>query len=63
MDYSHTEDDEAFRTELVDWLDENLPKFLAEWADNEDDAGAGPATGPMLAQMEQWVLTRRIPAA
>ena len=40
MDFAHTAEDEAFRDELTSWLDERLPKFLAEWSD-EPDAGAG----------------------
>ena len=39
MDFAHTAEDEAFRDELTSWLDERLPKFLAEWSD-EPDAGA-----------------------
>ena len=35
MDFAYTAEDEAFRDELVDWLDEHLPKFLAEWSDDE----------------------------
>ena len=52
MDFAYTAEDEAFRDELVTWLDEHLPKFLAEWSD--DDAPEGSA-GPrgVLAQMER----------
>ena len=35
MDFAYTEADEAFRTELTSWLDEDLPKFLAEWSEDE----------------------------
>jgi alkylation response protein AidB-like acyl-CoA dehydrogenase len=48
MDFAYTAADEAFRTELTDWLDETLPKFLAEWS--EDD-GAG--RGGVMSQMER----------
>jgi alkylation response protein AidB-like acyl-CoA dehydrogenase len=54
MDFSYTAEDEAFRAELLEWLDENLPPFLEEWADrgdDDDDAGAG--AGGVLAQMER----------
>jgi alkylation response protein AidB-like acyl-CoA dehydrogenase len=48
MDFSHTAEDEAFRSELRGWLDDHLTKFLAEWdqasagADSGADDGAGP---------------------
>jgi alkylation response protein AidB-like acyl-CoA dehydrogenase len=57
MDFAHTAEDEAFRDELAQWLDDNLPKFLAEWphaADGdeaEDAAGAG--AGGIMAAMER----------
>jgi alkylation response protein AidB-like acyl-CoA dehydrogenase len=56
MDFSYTADDEAFRRELTDWLDEHLPKFLAEWSDggDDDDQGAAAAgSGGVLGQMER----------
>ena len=60
MDFSHSEADEAFRTELTDWLDENLPKFLAEWSEDEhpaDDPADGdpadPGSGGVMGQMER----------
>lgn len=51
MDFAYTAEDEAFRAELVDWLDDHLPKFLAEWSEDHDGAEAG-GTG-MLGQMER----------
>ena len=49
MDFAYTAEDEAFRDELRGWLDENLPKFLAEWGDDDDrgdaDGAAGRAAG------------------
>jgi alkylation response protein AidB-like acyl-CoA dehydrogenase len=54
MDFAYTAEDEAFRTELTDWLDENLEKFLADWPtgdDAEDTAGAG--SGGVMAAMER----------
>ena len=48
MDFRYTAEDEAFRDELVGWLDEHLPPFLAEWA---DDDGAGREG--ILGQMER----------
>ena len=56
MDFAHTAEDEAFRQELTDWLDKELPAFLEKWADADgtvsaETAGAG-ASG-VLAQMER----------
>ena len=40
MDFAYTPEDVAFRDELCGWLDENLPKFLANWT-SDDDPGGG----------------------
>jgi alkylation response protein AidB-like acyl-CoA dehydrogenase len=40
MDFSYEPEDVAFRDELRAWLDENLPKFLAERG-GDDDPGGG----------------------
>src|SRR6478735_5275630 len=54
MDFAYTDEDEAFRDELVGWLDEHLPKFLAEWSEDEDAAdGQAPSARGVLAQMER----------
>ena len=53
MDFSHTAEDEAFRRELVDWLDENLPEFLAEWADDHSPDRESDDHGGVLSQMER----------
>ncbi len=58
MDFSYTEEDEAFRRELVEWLDDELPKFLAEWSDEtsdgtESDDEAGVGSGGVMDQMER----------
>ena len=46
MDFAYTAEDEAFRTELTEWLDENLEKFLADWPTGEDaEEAAGPRSG------------------
>ena len=44
MDFALAPEDEAFRDELRQWLDDNLPKFLAEWGEREPEAGAPGAT-------------------
>ncbi|HLG92839.1 MAG TPA: acyl-CoA dehydrogenase family protein, partial [Acidimicrobiales bacterium] len=40
MDFSYTEEDEAFRHELREWLDANLPEFLSsgDFGADADDA-------------------------
>src|SRR5687768_13329027 len=55
MDFAYTAEDEAFRQELRDWLDENLSKFLAEWADENEDDGAEKAHEPagIMKSMER----------
>jgi alkylation response protein AidB-like acyl-CoA dehydrogenase len=52
MDFSYTDEDEAFRAELVDWLDDHLPKFLTEWSENDDPAAPAGERG-ILSQMER----------
>jgi len=56
MDFAYTAEDEAFRTELREWLAEHLDPFLAEWSDDEggppgpaeaaEQGEASAATGP-----------------
>ena len=54
MDFAYAPEDEAFRTELLDWLDEHLPPFLEAWAEaGDDDDVAGGGSGGVLAQMER----------
>jgi alkylation response protein AidB-like acyl-CoA dehydrogenase len=68
MDFSYTDEDEAFRAELVGWLDEHLPKFLTEWseedspdgedspdsdADSDADSASPAGGGGILSQMER----------
>jgi alkylation response protein AidB-like acyl-CoA dehydrogenase len=54
MDFAYTAEDEAFRTELTEWLDENLEKFLADWPTGEDaEEAAGPGAGGIMAAMER----------
>ena len=43
MDFAYSPEDIAFRDELRAWLEENLPKFLADWGgDDHWDGGRGP---------------------
>ena len=54
MDFAYTAEDEAFREELKDWLDDNLSKFLAEWADeNDEDAGSDKEPAGIMKSMER----------
>ncbi|MBI2705262.1 MAG: acyl-CoA dehydrogenase family protein [Actinobacteria bacterium] len=58
MDFSYSVEDETFRDELTAWLDENLPKFLAEWATSDPDAEdgddiAGAGSGGIMGSMER----------
>jgi len=55
MDFAYSAEDESFRDELMAWLDENLPKFLAEWTDDEGAANdeAGPGSGGIMHSMER----------
>ncbi len=53
MDFSYTAEDEAFRDELIEWLDTHLEKFLAEWADTGEDDLAGAGSGGVMQAMER----------
>ena len=39
MDFAYSPEDIAFRDEFRAWLEENLPKFLADWGGDEDQGG------------------------
>jgi alkylation response protein AidB-like acyl-CoA dehydrogenase len=58
MDFAYTPEDDAFRAELRSWLDENLPKFFAEFG---DDGGADAGhTGIMGAMDRRRAWQRRL---
>src|SRR4051794_29960492 len=59
VDFAYTAEDEAFRTELVEWLDENLPKFLAE-SEADEDPGGGQAAGIRRTQERRKEWQRRL---
>jgi len=59
MDFSHTAEDIAFRDELREWLDENLPKFLADWGGDEDPGG-GRQAGIARTQQRRQDWQRRL---
>lgn len=60
MDFALAPEDEAFRAELRSWLDEELPKFLAEWGDRDDADDAGGARGIMGAMERRRAWQRRL---
>ncbi len=53
MDFAYTAEDEAFRDELKAWLDEKLPKFLAEWSEGDDEDATGQGAGGIMRSMER----------
>ena len=63
MDFAYTPDDEAFRAELLDWLDKNLAPFLEEWAGVDDDAGPTGAGGVLKSMERRRAWQRKLHAA
>jgi alkylation response protein AidB-like acyl-CoA dehydrogenase len=59
MDFSHTPADLAFRDELREWLEESLPKFLADW-ESDDDPGGGRQSGMERTQERRRDWQRRL---
>jgi len=59
VDFADTPEDEAFRDELRGWLDENLPKFLAEFS-ADDDPGGGQVAGVARTQERRKAWQRRL---
>jgi alkylation response protein AidB-like acyl-CoA dehydrogenase len=53
MDFAYTAADEAFRAELLDWLDKHLGPFLEEWSGDDDADGAPVGPGGVLSSMER----------
>jgi alkylation response protein AidB-like acyl-CoA dehydrogenase len=53
VDFRYSADDEAFRSELLEWLDKNLPPFLEEWAGRGEDDSAGAGSAGVLSSMER----------
>jgi alkylation response protein AidB-like acyl-CoA dehydrogenase len=51
VDFADSPEDRAFREELCAWLDEHLPRFLAEWSDDDEVAATTPAG--VLSRMER----------
>jgi alkylation response protein AidB-like acyl-CoA dehydrogenase len=63
MDFAYEPEDLAFRDELRSWLDENLPKFLADWGGDEDPGGGrqgGTQTGVARTQERRKDWQRRL---
>ena len=59
MDFAYEPEDVAFRDELRAWLDEHLPKFLADWGSDEDAAAAGKAAERQVRGIERSQERRR----
>jgi alkylation response protein AidB-like acyl-CoA dehydrogenase len=63
MDFAYEPEDLAFRDELRAWLDENLPKFLADWGGDEDPGGGrqgGTESGVARTQERRRDWQRRL---
>ncbi len=63
MDFAYEPEDIAFRDELSAWLDDNLPKFLADWGGDEDPGGGrqgGTRTGLARTQERRKDWQRRL---
>jgi alkylation response protein AidB-like acyl-CoA dehydrogenase len=59
MDFAYEPEDLAFRDELTSWVDENLPKFLADWG-GDDDPGGGRQSGIQRTQERRRDWQRRL---
>ena len=59
MDFAYTSEDEAFRAELRDWLDANLPPFLETWAEGEAEVPRG-AAGVMKSMERRRAWQRKL---
>ena len=53
VDFAYAPEDEAFRAELLEWLDKNLPPFLEEWAGRGEDDTGGAGSAGVLSAMER----------
>jgi alkylation response protein AidB-like acyl-CoA dehydrogenase len=53
VDFAHSPEDIAFRDELRAWLEENLPKFLADWGGDEADPPVAVASSGSAAAVGQ----------
>jgi alkylation response protein AidB-like acyl-CoA dehydrogenase len=59
MDFAYEAADVAFRDELTGWLDEHLPKFLADWG-GDDDPGGPQSAGIARTQERRRDWQRRL---
>ncbi|WP_334144751.1 acyl-CoA dehydrogenase family protein [Rhabdothermincola sp.] len=60
MDFAYTAEDEAFRAELTQWLEDNLDKFLAEHPHDGDDAAGAGSSGIMAAMERRRAWQRKL---
>jgi alkylation response protein AidB-like acyl-CoA dehydrogenase len=59
VDFAHAPEDVAFGEELSAWLDEHLPKFLADWG-GDDDPGGPQSAGIARTQERRRDWQRRL---
>jgi alkylation response protein AidB-like acyl-CoA dehydrogenase len=59
VDFAYAPEDIAFRDELTSWLDEHLPKFLADWG-GDDDPGGPQSAGIARTQERRRDWQRRL---
>ncbi|MGZ4704514.1 MAG: acyl-CoA dehydrogenase family protein, partial [Acidimicrobiales bacterium] len=60
MDFAFTAEDEAFRAELREWLDRELPRFLDDWSKDGDDGDDGVVEGFDRTQARRQDWQRRL---
>jgi len=53
VDFAESAGDAAFRDELRTWLDDHLPKFLAEWSDPDGEGSGIPGASGVMRSMER----------
>jgi alkylation response protein AidB-like acyl-CoA dehydrogenase len=60
VDFAYTQEDEAFRDELTQWLAEHLPPFLEKWSADDEGGGPAGATGIMRSMERRRAWQREL---
>src|SRR5262249_56246409 len=60
MDFAYSPEDIAFRDELREWLEENLPEVLAEWGGEQDSPSAAGRSSVSRSQERRKDWQRRL---